>query len=193
MTPPQDEEELARKRRHMFTTVKQAMFTSRTAPAAATERAQQVRDLMFDKNTKAMAAAYNVAPRTVQRWMAGERTPRGEDAARLHRDALAVQTTKTGRKRRANQLRAKASNSGYNAHISRAGTFNIRGSDAVRPQDLDLQLTGAQAAVIAEAEDDEAIQKIIGEAIADYFNGGSVYSGFHWDDFDFDVESFRLD
>jgi hypothetical protein len=148
---------------------------------------------MFNGNTAAMAASYGVAPRTVNRWMTGERTPQGANAEQLHRDATAVQTTERGRKRRAKELKARGgASSGHRAHVGRAGTFTIRGSDAVRQRDIDLDLTGEEAAALAVAEDDEEVRGIIGDAIARYFNGGGVYGGFHGEDFDFDADTFHL-
>ena len=49
----------------LFGRVREAMFPSRKAPVQSTTQAGQVRDRKYGGNTKAMATAYGVAPRTV--------------------------------------------------------------------------------------------------------------------------------
>ncbi|MEV7157168.1 hypothetical protein AB0N77_21470 [Streptomyces misionensis] len=166
--------------------VKEFLFPSRTAPARATTQATHVRDRKYNGSTKAMAAAYGVTPRTVERWIAGTRKP-VKHADRLQRDATDVQTTPRGRERRAREMEARGDRSGVGARVGRANTFQIRGSDAVRARDVYLDLTGAQVAALARATEESEVQHIIKQALADYFNGGSVYGGFSADDFDFDI------
>lgn len=72
--------------------------------------------------------------------------------------------------------------------MSRARTFEIRGSNALRQRDIDLDLTGEQAAALARAGSDDEAAAVIKDAMADYFNGGSMYGGFRGDDFDFDPD-----
>ncbi|MEE1931470.1 hypothetical protein V1J52_25460 [Streptomyces sp. TRM 70351] len=56
----------------------------------------------------------------------------------------------------------------------------------MRQRDIDLNLSGDQAAALARATTDEEAAAVIKGAMADYFNGGAVYGGFQPDDFDFD-------
>lgn len=81
--------------------------------------------------------------------------------------------------------------SGIGARVGRATTFSIRGSDAIRARDVHLDLSGEQAAALARAEDEEDVRQVIGQALADYFNGGA-YGGFRPEDFDFDPDDFDL-
>ncbi|WP_217231377.1 hypothetical protein [Streptomyces anulatus] len=166
--------------------VKEFLFRSRTAPARATTQATRVRDRKYNGSTKAMAAAYGVTPRTVERWVDGSRKP-VKHADRLKRDATEVQTTPLGRERRARQMKARGKRSGIGARVGRANTFQVRGSDAVRARDIHLDLTGAQVAALTLATEETEVQSIIKQALADHFNGGSVYGGFSRDDFDFDI------
>ncbi|MBV6701937.1 hypothetical protein KV557_33355 [Kitasatospora aureofaciens] len=145
-----------------------------------------MRERKYGGNTKAMAAADGVAPRTVLRWIDGTRHPKGADAERLQREAVDVQTTERGRERRARQLAQRGTVSGIGARVGRAVSFEIRGSDAVRARDLHLNLSGEQAAALALAEDEVEVRQIVGQALADYFNGGVGYGGFSAGDFDFD-------
>jgi len=167
--------------------VKAFLFPSRTAPTRASTQAAHVRDRKYNGSTEAMAAAYGVTPRTVRRWIDGTRKP-VKHANRLHRDATEVQTTPRGRERRAREMEARGDRSGIGARIGRANTFQIRGSDAVRARDIYLDLTGSQVAALARATNDGEVQHIVKQALADYFNGGSVYGGFSADDFDFDPD-----
>ncbi|BFV54914.1 hypothetical protein KCMC57_up63720 [Kitasatospora sp. CMC57] len=176
--------------RGMFGRVREALFPSRTAPVQSTTQAGHVRDRKYGGSTKAMAAAYSVAPRTVQRWIDGTRHPTKHEQ-QLRREALEVQTTERGRERRARQLAQRGTISGINARVGRTMTFEIQGSDAVRARDIHLNLTGEQAAALARAENEEDVRHVIGEALADYFNGGS-YGGFTADDFTFDPDDFNL-
>ncbi|MFJ1796648.1 hypothetical protein [Kitasatospora griseola] len=176
----------------MFGRVREALFPSRKAPVQSTTQAEHVRERKYDGNTKAMATAYGVAPRTVLRWIDGTRRPKGADAERLRRDALDVQTTERGRERKAKQLAKLGARSGITARVGRTRTFDIQGSDAVRARDIHLSLSGDQAAALALAEDEGEVRKIIGEALADYFNGGGGYAGFTPDDFEYDFDDFDL-
>ncbi|MCZ4124972.1 hypothetical protein [Streptomyces sp. H39-S7] len=203
----------------MFSRVREALFPSRKAPVQSTTQASHVREKLFGGNTKAMAAAYNVSPRTVERWIKGTRTPpqlsraaerrwakentararRGEAALprpattadRLGTDAVKAQTTERGRERKAKQLQQAGTFSGHSARIGRATTFEIRGSDAVRARDIHVNLTGEQAAALALAENEDEVRQIIGQALADYFNGGA-YGGFGPDDFSWDENDFDV-
>lgn len=171
---------------NLFVRAKNALFRSRKAPARTGTQARHVRDRKYGGSTKAMAAAYGVTPRTVSRWIAGARHP-VKHADRLKDEAVAVQVTDRGRERKAKQLAKKGNRpSGISTSISRARTFEIRGSNAVRQRDIDLDLTGDQAAALARATTDDEAATVIRDAMADYFNGGSMYGGFRADDFDFD-------
>lgn len=190
MTSPQQPTDPGSRR--MFVTVRDTLFPSRRAPSRSTTQAAHVRDRKFDGKTAAMAAAYNVSPRTVQRWIAGTRAPRGADAERLRQDAADVQTTRRGRERRARKLEGLGINSGFGAHISRAGTFLVRGSDAVRQRDIKLTFTGKEAALLARGDDEEAVMDAIGAAIARYFNGDSEFGQFDGSDFTYDPSTFTM-
>ncbi|MHA6757060.1 helix-turn-helix domain-containing protein [Streptacidiphilus sp. PAMC 29251] len=204
----------------MFGRVREALFPSRKAPVQTTTQAGQVREKAFGGNTKAMAAACGVSPRTVERWIDGTRTPpklskaaerRWEKtnktraaagqtplprpattADRLATDAVKVQTTERGRARKAKQLQQTGRFSAHTARVGRAMTFEIRGSDAVRARDVHVNLTGDQAAALAIAEDEDQVRGVIGQALADYFNGGSAYGGFGQDDFTWDENDFDV-
>ncbi len=205
--------------RGMFGRVRQALFPSRKAPVHSTTQAGQVRDKMFAGSTKAMAAAYGVSQRTVERWIDGTRTPpelsraaekrwQQENTARARQgrpplprpttfadkladDAVRAQTTERGRQRKAKQLAQLGTFSGHTARVGRATTFNIQGSDAVRSRDVHVNLTGQQAAALALADNEDQVRAVIGQALADYFNGGAVggfrSEDFEWDENDFDV------
>ncbi|MFC1405778.1 MULTISPECIES: hypothetical protein [Streptacidiphilus] len=200
--------------------MREALFPSRKAPVHATTQAGQVRDKMFGGSTKAMAAAYGVSQRTVERWIDGTRTPpqlsraaekrwEKENAARRRRgqaplprpttsadklatDAVRAQTTERGRERKARQLEQRGTVSGIGARVGRATTFEIRGSDAIRTRDVHLNLSGQQAAALARAQNEDEVRAVIGQALADYFNGGSGYGGFSPQDFEYDTNDFDL-
>jgi hypothetical protein len=203
----------------MFGRVREALFPSRKAPVQTTTQAAQVRDKMFGGSTKAMAQAYGVSQRTVERWIKGTRTPpelsraaerrwEKENAARerqgrpplprpttsadrLANDAVRVQTTERGRERKARELQQLGAFSGHTARVGRATTFNIRGSDAVRSRDVHVTLTGDQAAALALADTEDEVRAVIRQALADYFNGGP-YGGFGPDDFEWDENDFDV-
>ncbi|MFJ4680612.1 hypothetical protein [Kitasatospora sp. NPDC088783] len=174
----------------MFGRVRERIFSSRKAPAQSSTWARQVRDRKYDGSAKAMAADYGVVPRTVLRWIDGTRTPT-KYAQRLRFDAISVQTTPRGRQRKARQLRQRGIFSGFSARVSRVNDFSIRGSDAVRGRDIHLDLSGDQAAALAEAETEDDVREVIGQGLADYFNGGST-GAFSPEDFDFDPDGFEL-
>ena len=177
--------------RGLFGRVRESLFPSRKAPLQSTTQAEHVRDRKYGGNTKAMAAAYGVAPRTVNRWIDGTRHPT-KHLQQLQRDAVDVQTTERGRERKAHQLEQRGTISGVQARVGRAVSFTIRGSDAIRARDVHLDLSGEQAAALARATDEIEIRQVIGKALADYFNGGSSYGEFAADDFDFDTNDFDL-
>ncbi|MGE7439780.1 hypothetical protein [Kitasatospora sp. NPDC001175] len=181
---------MAGKLRGMFGRVREALFPSRQAPVQSTTQAGHVRDRKYGGSTKAMAAAYGVSPRTVLRWIDGTRHP-VEHEQRLRREALDVQTTERGRERKAKQLQQLGTISGIGARVGRTTTFAIRGSDAVRARDVHLNLSGEQAAALARAENEDDVRAVIGQALADYFNGGA-YGDFRPQDFDFDPDDFDL-
>ncbi|MFF4344311.1 helix-turn-helix domain-containing protein [Kitasatospora sp. NPDC001540] len=177
--------------RGLFGRVRETLFPSRRAPVQTTTQAGQVRERKYGGSTRAMAAAYGVSARTVQRWVDGSRHPTGPHQGRLRTEAVEVQTTERGRARRARQLAQLGPHSGITARVGRTHTFNIQGSDAVRARDIHLDLTGDQAAALALAQDEGEVREIIGRALADYFNGGS-YGGFSPDDFEYDTDDFDL-
>lgn len=203
----------------MFGRVREALFPSRKAPVQVTTQAAHTRDKLYGGSTKAMAAAYGVSQRTVERWIAGTRTPpqlskaaekrwQKQNTARakqgrpplprpttkadqLATDAVRAQTTERGRERKAKQLQQTGAFSGHSARVGRAMTFSIRGSDAVRSRDVHLDLSGDQAAALALAENEDEVRAIIGQVLAEYFNGG-LYGGFGPDDFEWDENDFDL-
>ncbi|MER6401490.1 hypothetical protein ABT263_36445 [Kitasatospora sp. NPDC001603] len=176
----------------LFGRVREALFPSRKAPVQSTTQAGQVRERKYGGNTKAMATAYGVSPRTVLRWIDGSRHPTKHHQEKLRLDALGVQTTERGRERKARQLAQRGAVSGVTARVGRTRTFEIQGSDAVRARDIHLTLSGEQAAALARAEDEGDVREVIGEALADYFNGGGGYAGFTAEDFEYDVDDFDL-
>lgn len=114
----------------MYSRVNQLFYTSKHAPVRTTTQAEHVLDRLYGGQTAAMAAAYNMSPRTIRRWLDGSRTPQGANAARLLRDATAAQTTKRGRERRARQAEQHRGD----VLVPRVNNFTVRGSDAVRPR-----------------------------------------------------------
>ncbi|MFE1318348.1 hypothetical protein [Kitasatospora phosalacinea] len=174
-----------------FERVREVLFPSRKAPVQTTTQARQVRDRKYGGSTKAMAAAYGISSRTVQRWIDGTRHP-AKQQEKLRLDALEVQTTERGRERKAKQLAKLGSISGVSARVGRTMTFEIRGSDAVRARDVHLDLSGDQLAALARAQDEGEVREVIGQALADYFNGGGGYGGFTAEDFTFDPDDFNL-
>src|SRR4051812_16071867 len=80
------------------------LFPSRQAPVRATTQAKQVRDKQYGGSTKDMARALGVTERTVQRWVKGDRTPRGKDAKRLADAAAVVQTAPRSRSKKGAEL-----------------------------------------------------------------------------------------
>lgn len=194
----------------LFKRIAEKLFTSRKPPKQVTTQARHVRDKKFGGNTKAMAAAYGVDPRTVQRWIDGTRAPQGASkkavkaaraagkpvpvspAEKLEREAAAVQVTDRGRERKAKQFEKEAdSPTGVRVRVDRAGSFSIKKSEAVRPQTVELDLTGDQAARLVRATNETDVKSVVGEALADYFNGGG-YGGFRAGDFDFDPNGVDL-
>ncbi|MFF8786752.1 hypothetical protein [Streptomyces sp. NPDC015125] len=165
-------------------------FFRRQAPVRTTTQTAHVLERKYGGNRQAIAAVYGVTPTTVGRWLKGTRTPRGEHAEQLRREAAEVQTTQRGRERRARQV--KTSEIGTNAEVSRTTSFDIRGSNAVRSSYVPLRLTADEVAKLIRSESENEAREIIGTAIAHYFNGGGGYAGFAWNDFDFDPADFRL-
>ncbi|GLF98048.1 homeobox domain-containing protein [Streptomyces yaizuensis] len=168
---------------------RECLFRGRT-PVRTTTQTAHVLERKYGGNRQAIAAAYGVTPRTVGRWLQGTRTPQGDHAERLRAEAAEVQTTERGRERRARQI--EKAQAGANAEVSRATTFDIRGSSAVRSGYVPLRLSANEVAALTRSDSDAGAQQIIGEAIARYFNAGGGYAGFHWDDFDWAPEDFRL-
>ncbi|MFF3617554.1 helix-turn-helix domain-containing protein [Streptomyces sp. NPDC002580] len=174
----------------LFRRIVGKVFPSRQAPARATTQASHVREKQYGGSTKEMARAFGVTERTVQRWIKGTRTPKGEDAKKLETAAAAAQVTDRGRERRAKQMEKEPAGT-IRVRVDRAGTFSVRGSDAVRTRTVDLDLKPDQAAALARATDDAGVRDVIGDALADYFNGGA-YGGFRASDFDFDADGVDL-
>ncbi|MFD7555815.1 hypothetical protein ACFV9E_14930 [Streptomyces sp. NPDC059835] len=176
-------------KRGLLGTFRANAFPSRQPPKITTTQTAHVLERKYGGNRQAMAAAYGVTPTAVGRWLKGTRTPRGRDAENLRHDAAEVQTTERGRERRAREVERAAT--GSNASVSRTATFAIRGSDAIRAQDVPLRLSAAQIAALVRAQDEETARRIVGSAIADYFNSGA-YARWTAEDFDYDPESFTL-
>jgi transcriptional regulator with XRE-family HTH domain len=157
------------------------LFPSRPAPVKATTQAKQVRDRQFGGSTKEMARQFGVSQRTVERWVKGDRTPRGKDAAALEAAAAKVQTTERGRERRVKQYEALGSqDSGISVTVSLAGVKigGVNGSDVVRAgamrAPVTLKLTGDQAAALAADPDGPEGEAAINDALSDYFNRTNV-------------------
>lgn len=165
----------------LFRRVAEKLFSSRKAPARTTTQAAQVRDRKYGGSTKDMARAFGVKERTVQRWVKGDRAPRGKDAAKLETEAAAVQVTDRGRERKAKQLERQPA-TGLRVRVERTEAFQVRGSVAVRPRPVEVDLTPEEAGRLARATDDTEVQGIVGGAVARYFNGGP-YGGFRGEDF----------
>lgn len=174
----------------LFRRIVGSLFPSRQAPARTTTQAAHVREKTYGGSTKDMARAFGVTERTVQRWVKGTRSPKGDDAKKLETAAAAAQVTDKGRERRAKQMEREPAGT-LRVRIDRAGTFAVRGSDAVRPRTVDLDLKPEQAAALARATDENDVRAVVGDALADYFNGGP-YGGFRGSDFDFDPDGVDL-
>jgi DNA-binding transcriptional regulator YiaG len=174
----------------LFRRIVGKVFPSRQAPARPTTQAAHVREKQFGGKTKDMARHFGVTERTVQRWIKGTRTPKGDDAKKLETAAAAAQITDRGRERRAKQMEKEPTGT-VRVRVDRAGTFEIRGSDAVRQRTVELDLKPDQAAALARATDDNDVRAVVGGALADYFNGGP-YGGFRASDFDFDPDGVDL-
>ncbi|MFJ9427983.1 helix-turn-helix domain-containing protein [Streptomyces sp. NPDC101249] len=174
----------------LFRRIVGSLFPSRQAPARPTTQASHVREKQYGGSTKDMARAFGVTERTVQRWIKGTRTPKGEDAKKLETAAAAAQVTDKGRERRARQMEREPAGT-VRVRVDRAGTFGIKGSPGVRPRTIELDLKPEQAAALARATDENDVQAVVGDALADYFNGGP-YGGFRAGDFDFDPNGVDL-
>ena len=174
----------------LFRRVADKVFPSRKAPARTTTQASHVRDRAYGGSSKAMAQALGVSERTVQRWIKGDRTPRGKDAEKLEAAAASVQTTERGRERRAKQVEQAPAGS-VRMSISRAGSFQVRGSSGARTRDITVDLTPEQAAALVRADDEAAIHAVAEEAVLGYFNGGAA-GFFGRGDVTFDASSIDL-
>ncbi|MFG2210985.1 hypothetical protein [Streptomyces sp. NPDC048638] len=168
----------------MYSRVNQLFYTSKQAPVRSTTQTAHALERIYGGQAAAMAAAYNVSPRTVRRWLDGTRTPQGANAAQLLRDATAAQTTKRGRERRARQAEQHRGD----VLVPRVNNFTVRGSDAIRTRDISISLSGQDLAALARAENESQVDAIIQAGIAAYFNGG-VAGGFHAGDFGYDAGS----
>ncbi|WP_371634510.1 helix-turn-helix domain-containing protein [Streptomyces sp. NBC_01259] len=176
----------------LFKRIASKMFTSKSAPVRPTTQAAHVRERKYNGSTKDMAAAFGVKERTVQRWLKGDRTPKGKDASRLETEAAAVQVTDKGRERKAKAYAKEGSApTDLRVRVDRAGSFDIKGSNAVRPRTIEVDLNGDQAARLARATDEDGVKAVVGDALAGYFNSGP-YGGFQGGDFDFDVSGVDL-
>lgn len=175
----------------LFRRIVGKMFPSRQAPARATTQARHVVDRMFGGKTKDLARELGVTQRSVERYLKGERTPRGKVAEKLEAMATQAQVTDKGRERRAKQMEREPAGT-VRVRVDRAGTFQVRGSDAVRDQTVDLDLMPEQAAALARATDENDVRAVIGDALADYFNGPGTFGGFRGSDFDFDPNGVDL-
>jgi hypothetical protein len=202
----------------LFRRVAEKLFPSRQAPVRATKQAEQVRERAFGGSTKAMADAFGVKPRTVERWIDGTRTPpklskaaerrwqkenearakRGQSplprpataADQLEAQAARVQTTPVGRERRAKQVEQGAAGA-VRLRVDRAASFQVRGSSAARPRAIMVDLTGEQAARLVRADSAEKIHALAEEAVIGYFNGG-VGGYFGRGDVTFDADSIEI-
>jgi DNA-binding transcriptional regulator YiaG len=173
----------------LFRRVAERLFPSRQAPVRTTTQASQVRDKQFGGSTKDMARQFGVSQRTVERWIKGDRTPRGKDAAKLEEAAAKVQTTERGRERRAKQVEQGAAGA-VRLRVDRAASFQVRGSSAARPRSIMVDLTAEQAARLVRAGDESQIHQVAEEAVLGYFNAGGQY--FRPGDVTFDADSIEL-
>jgi DNA-binding transcriptional regulator YiaG len=162
---------------NLFRRVADKLFPSRQAPARTTTQAAQVRDRQYGGSTKDMARDLGVTERTIQRWIKGDRKPRGKDAEKLETAAAKVQTTERGRERRARQVEQMPTGA-VRMRVNRMHSFQVRGSSAIRGRAVMVNLTPDQAAALVRADSDAAIEGIAEQAVLDYFNqGGTGYFG----------------
>lgn len=153
------------------------LFAARV-PKDVSKQAEAVRANVYGGNTKRMAQAYGVTPRTVQRWIKGDRaklSPKVKD--RLTTEAKAAKITPTGMKRKATAFRKRP------AHISSGVDVRVTvhkdlqtpgGSPLARTKNrpFSLALTNDQAAALldANASGDEGAQRAaVADAISDAF------------------------
>lgn len=153
------------------------LFPSRKAPARTTTQAAHVRDKQYGGSTKRMAQAFGVKERTVQRWVKGDRAPRGQAAKRLADAAAVVQTADRSRNKKAAQFAARGDGgSGMTASIRLSGTQGgapggskssmVRGGERI----VTVELSGNQAARILGNPSDAEVSEAVSEALGDYFN-----------------------
>jgi len=153
------------------------LFPSRKAPVRPTTQAKQVRDKQYGGSTKQMARALGVTERTVQRWVKGDRTPRGEDARKLADAAAVVQTADRSRQKKEDAFAQRGdSGSGMTASVrlsgAEGGAPGRSKSPLVRRGErvVTVELSGNQAARILANPSDTEVTEAVSEALGDYFN-----------------------
>ncbi|MDX2683684.1 hypothetical protein [Streptomyces soliscabiei] len=155
-------------------------FFSPRVPKAVSAQAAMVRDNLFGGNTAKMAQAYNVNPRTVQRWIDGSRGKKLDPKTlrQLESDAKAAKITPTGMKRRATQLRKNpAAPAPADLRVKFHGDLNTSGGSPMvntknRPFTLDLSNDQAARLLEASASGDEPAQReVIAEALSENLYG----------------------
>ncbi|MET9183271.1 hypothetical protein ABZX88_34430 [Kitasatospora aureofaciens] len=182
---------MAEEKPGFFRRITEKLFTSKTTPKQTTTQAKHVREKLFGGNTKDMAAAYGVAPRTVLRWIDGTRKKLPKEvAARLESDAARAQVTDVGRERKAKEVE-QAGHGAVRVRVNRTESFRVRGSDAARARAIDLSLTPEQAAALARAESEGDAHDAVENALLGYFNSGA-YVGFSHGDIGFDDADVEL-
>lgn len=175
----------------LFRRITEKLFRSKSVPQSTQRQAQHALKA-FGGSTRKLADALGVKQRSVERYLDGSRRkPPKATAAKLEALAAQAQVTDRGRERRAKQMERQPMGT-VRVRVDRAGTFQVRGSDAVRDQTVDLDLMPEQAAALARATDENDVRAVIGDALADYFNGPGTFGGFHGSDFDFDPNGVDL-
>ncbi|MFH0246557.1 hypothetical protein ACGRHY_29975 [Streptomyces sp. HK10] len=173
----------------LFRRVAEKLFPSRQAPVKTTTQATHVRDRKYGGSTRRMAQAYGRSQRSIERWIKGDRIPRGKDAAKLESEAAAVQVTDRGRERKARQMeKAPQAPAGLTLRVVlHGGEASVSGSDVVRhgSRTITAPLTNEQAAAFVRSGDTRDLNDAVTGALADYFGvqpGDLSHSG------DYDVD-----
>jgi hypothetical protein len=150
------------------------LFRSRV-PKDVAKQAADVRANVYGGSTKAMAQAYGVTPRTVQRWVKGDRakiSPKTRE--KLGTEAKAAKITPTGMKRRATELRKKPPEL-HSIRVEIHKDLQTPGGSPLaktKNRPFTLRLSNEQTAALLEANatGDEYAQRVaIAEAISDGF------------------------
>ena len=161
----------------------------RGPPKSPAAQARYVRETLYGGNTRRMAEAYGVEPRTVQRWIKGTRKAPAQ-RERLSADVREVRRSRASRRARlALQKGARPPKVTTKAWIgpgSAAATFGApSGSDTKRlrtmpERDLDPDQMGALMDGY-ESGDDDALRDVVADVYGDYFGHGPAdLGGIEW-------------